>query len=1236
MRTKLILRVAVLLSSATIPVSGHNVVSSFSSQISGLHRPARSFGTNDLAKAAQPAQASALAVQGAPKAAQGMGPTCIAITKDGQHAFIGFHLSDTVFKVHLADLSVEAVADLSEFFPLQSYRIALDASDKKLFVHTASWNKLLVFDTQTLSLIHTIEQITCRGMIRSWDGRLLLWDGGNTVKYVNTETYAVTEFMDQSIGFLQIRESISDPRKWYVHTQEGPVAPDKIGLYDPATRSWLHAIYIPTTGGIWDFNVLPDESKLYAANFGGFYSDGNGHGSLNAIDLKRWEQTSIPLDGGPNSIEVSPDSRSAYIGVAYDYKGGTNIIVIDAQTDTVRAAIQFGKTKYYAPFGEIRQVQIDPSDPQKLYGVSNDANATFRVDLSTSRIAGSFVFGREDFRPHIMVRHPGQSIGYALIHKSPSAYEFDLERGSVNRLIRLPSIRTDVYSYDAAIDDSGKMLICQGESFLEVDTTTMQLLANHWLPPNTSFWRFVLSNDRKWIYSITSGDSDSATKVFLAISRSDFTVQARMNLEGGNFAERPFELPGGSKLYAVGGWWSGAITIHVIRTDNFTIQKTLIFPPSSNPTDGISAGPYSPYAYDPGSHTLFVGATNVVLAIDTDNDVIKKVINLKDVAYALGLNENSLVYVNAIALVYQPRENYLYMVHLDRAFVSIYDLTNGRFLPKVIPLQGFFPWYAYANDECSRIFVLNSRSDNVSVVDVDAKKVERVIDLHSVISKAFAHAAVGGGYSTFFSLVNTGNDRAEGDLSFTNTEGNPLTATFTDATTLPSVTGAAGQTQAASFHFNVPPGGVQSITAEGLSPSDGVRTGWIRVDGYGGTLGGVATFRFHEQNILKTSAGVLSSDPLEAATLPIDNSTIHNRLTGFAVANSNNENINVTVTVVNQDGSVLSAINPPELNPLGPRKQVARYIHEYLPATSDFAGSIVLTTQDGKPFLAMALIQNQGQYATIPVVPSKAPRFTGAAASATPTAVQPLNMGSGDIGASTTALFPQVAVGGGYTTTFSFMNTGSTPITGRLILTDPQGIPLNVAFSSSTGNSTGSSVPLSLQPGGAQFFTASSRNANDPVATGWARVESSGGTLAGVANFQLANGEGALQTTVGVLSSATLASATIPVDDNVSLHRFTGYAIANPSDKTITIKVLEVGSDGTTVTALSPITLGPFAQIARYFYEDPKAAQTFNGTAVLIGQEGAVFSILALVENQGLFTSIPVISGCSSEIDFQW
>ena len=670
-----------------------------------------------------------------------MGPTIIANTEDGRYAYVGFHLSETIAKVRLADLTVEVMADLSQYFPLQCYRIALDASEKKLFVHSASWRKLIVLDTQTLNVIHTIEDIGMIGMTRSQYGPFLItWDGGHTVQFVNTDTYAVTQQTDDNLFFIKIQEHKDDQTKWYVVTQglPGGQGPLTVGLYDHIAKSWSNSVTFPlqsASEGIWDFKVLPNESKLYAAAVGGAYPQENHYyGWIYSVDLLGWQVKTIPIDGGAGSLETSPDSRRVYVGAGGNPKpiDTNNILVIDAQSDTILGPIQLGRTKYGWAYGEIRDLQIDLANPDLLYAVSNDANAFMKLDLNNLSLTGVTIFNVQDLSPHFFARRPAHSSGYVLVPHSAYGFELDTESAATKHLVRFPAIRADSGAYDVAITNAGRLLVAQGEQVLEVDGTDMRLIANHPLPPTIpSVWHFVLSKDQSRLYSITNDPITNRPNVFLAINTADFQAQANFTLTGGAFDFRPFELPDGSKLYALGGEDFGTTVVHVIRTDNYTIQKTITFDEPG--LRGVSGGPYYPYTYDSDSHTLYVGATYVVLAIDTITDEIKQVIHLQDVARAIGLELWEFVYVNAIGLVYQPQENFLYIAHFDRSFVSIYDLTKNQFLPRVIPLKGLLPNYAFANDNVSKIYVVNTRSDNISVIDVKSKTVENVIDLHAYL-----------------------------------------------------------------------------------------------------------------------------------------------------------------------------------------------------------------------------------------------------------------------------------------------------------------------------------------------------------------------------------------------------------------------------------------------------------------------------------------------------------------------
>jgi hypothetical protein len=252
--------------------------------------------------------------------------------------------------------------------------------------------------------------------------------------------------------------------------------------------------------------------------------------------------------------------------------------------------------------------------------------------------------------------------------------------------------------------------------------------------------------------------------------------------------------------------------------------------------------------------------------------------------------------------------------------------------------------------------------------------------------------------------------------------------------------------------------------------------------------------------------------------------------------------------------------------------------------------------------------------------------YTTTATSSAPSANPPL-----------VTYFAHAAIGGGYTTSFTLLNTGTTPLSGKLILTGQDGTPLTAQETSSSGAATtASSVDLNIPSGGIQIWTAAPVGLSDPTKAGWARVESTGGSLGGVATFQYAPG-GSLSTIAGVLSANTVQAATIPIDDQYP-NRTTGYAVANPSTTdAITVNIRTFNSDCTSATTLTPVTLAPGDQTATFIWQDPNVGPnfTFRGSAVLTEQNGKQFSVVALVQNQGLFTAIPVISPASSSASSQ-
>ncbi len=113
---------------------------------------------------------------------------------------------------------------------------------------------------------------------------------------------------------------------------------------------------------------------------------------------------------------------------------------------------------------------------------------------------------------------------------------------------------------------------------------------------------------------------------------------------------------------------------------------------------------------------------------------------------------------------------------------------------------------------------------------------------------------------------------------------------------------------------------------------------------------------------------------VEAVTIPVDNSSSQNRFTGFAIANQNSEDVSIRLVTLDENGAVMENVTPAELNPLGPQKQIAVFLHQILPARATFRGSIALVVQGGKRASFVALVQNQSLLTAVPVIREKAPQ----------------------------------------------------------------------------------------------------------------------------------------------------------------------------------------------------------------------------------------------------------------------
>jgi hypothetical protein len=225
------------------------------------------------------------------------------------------------------------------------------------------------------------------------------------------------------------------------------------------------------------------------------------------------------------------------------------------------------------------------------------------------------------------------------------------------------------------------------------------------------------------------------------------------------------------------------------------------------------------------------------------------------------------------------------------------------------------------------------------------------------------------------------------------------------------------------------------------------------------------------------------------------------------------------------------------------------------------------------------------------------------------------------------AYFPQVAVGGGWSTVFAVINTGAVGSTGNLIIRDPEGNPLTIdgeltdSFGTTHQAQAASSFSFDVPSGGTVFLSATAAGG---IQTGWAQLVGPQDSLSGMVTYEYAGGASA-KCFVSVPQSKPVQSAMIPVDMDISSGTLPAYAIMNPNNQAVSVNLVLRAQDGTVVDDSITISLRPGEQIARYLVQDLEF-EKFRGSLIFRSKDGQTFVAFALLDKQGMLTPIPLFA----------
>ena len=223
----------------------------------------------------------------------------------------------------------------------------------------------------------------------------------------------------------------------------------------------------------------------------------------------------------------------------------------------------------------------------------------------------------------------------------------------------------------------------------------------------------------------------------------------------------------------------------------------------------------------------------------------------------------------------------------------------------------------------------------------------------------FPEIISGLGWSTLFTISNTGLTEASGVLDFTDPDGNPLelNAELTDSTgiTLPA-------NPASTFTFTIPAGGTIFLSIASSDNQDEFQTGWAKLQGTGGRLSGTATYEFAYNAYPELFFSVPSSPLLQMASIPFHNDDAIGKQTAYVIANPGSAPVSVNLVLVDQAGRT---VDDSFVFEIGPGQQIAGYLFQDL-ACLKFRGSVIFNSANGQPFVISALVEKQGLFTAIP------------------------------------------------------------------------------------------------------------------------------------------------------------------------------------------------------------------------------------------------------------------------------
>lgn len=648
------------------------------------------------------------------------GPLGLAITPDGKTAYISFSLDDSLLVVDLETLTINDSIDVSAAgIQLDSGPALLSLDGKKLYVANFATKNVMILDTNTgqVTKVLPIPPMYAMALAASPDASKIYIpspDGGLYI--ISTADDSYQRIYIPGILFGPIAPSLNNPNLLYTAgtlINQG-VFQASFFTFNITNQTVERSMSLPS-----EVIQYPTAARRLVLNLNetiayfGWYQPGPGDrgiGNLVTFDLNNFQVVaSAPADNGVADFVVKEKQGKIYIiGLWSGGSSPNNVPILEWDMSSNK----FVRNIPLSPSSDQRAIAVDPTNSDFLYETDGDHNILRKIQISTGKEVGRMRFNKGTLRPYAIIR--GGNIGY-VVGSSQSIYKLDMASGQLTGRITVPVPFAGCGFYQ------DKLYVSSGSDILAVNPSDGSVIQRYPIGWNIHPIIFTFFGDRM---AAIDYENWMVAKQLVIFDARTMALLKSIPLPNETHGDKVVASPDGSKLYIVRGTlWSGTTVITILNATTLEVINTIEIPPADQRrgATGFLEG-----EFDEANRILYLLGFSSIYKIDMDTDKLIGTLDLIDIFDAWGRRGWTPTGLAGVSL--SPSKDKLFIATGDSHSLYTYDVTKSSWTTRITNLKGYFITDGVASLDRRYFYTANSRSDSVTMVDLNSGNVIKVIN----------------------------------------------------------------------------------------------------------------------------------------------------------------------------------------------------------------------------------------------------------------------------------------------------------------------------------------------------------------------------------------------------------------------------------------------------------------------------------------------------------------------------